>query len=375
MPLNQPRSTPDATPGSTLSGEGASPLPALGPGPVVCVGETMAALVPDPVGPLATTGGLSLAVAGAESNVAMYLADHGVPVRWVSAVGADPFGTRVLAEVGGRGVDVTGVRTDPSRPTGLLVKDPGPSRTRVHYYRRGSAASALGPGLLTEPAAREAALLHLTGITAALSASCRDLLDAALAGPVPVSFDVNHRPALWTDGTAPDVLRDRADRADVVFVGLDEAQALWGEDLATPSDVRDLLPGPRLLVVKDGPRAATAFTAGGPHTVPAPRVDVVEPVGAGDAFAAGFLAALHRGEPLPRCLRLAHLTAAAALRVPADHGPLPSAARIAALLAATDEEWARLTVPEAGGETAQQAGAAAAAVSGSGARHGTAGQG
>ena len=373
MSPQQPRSTPDAPPDTALGGEGVSPLPALGPGPVVCVGETMAALVPDPVGPLASTHGLALAVAGAESNVAMYLADHGVPVRWVSAVGADPFGTRVLAEVGGCGVDVTGVRTDPSRPTGLLVKDPGPDATRVHYYRRGSAASALDPGLLAEPALRDAALLHLTGITAALSASCRDLLDAALAGPVPVSFDVNHRPALWPDGTAPGVLRDLADRADVVFVGLDEAQALWGEDLATPADVRALLPGPPLLVVKDGPRAATAFTAGGSHTVPAPRVDVVEPVGAGDAFAAGFLAALHRAEPLPRCLRLAHLTAAAALQVPADHGPLPPAARIAALLAAPDEEWARLSLPEAALEAPPQTGPAGA--TGSGERPAATGQG
>ncbi|WP_372461582.1 sugar kinase [Actinacidiphila acidipaludis] len=306
----------------------------------------MAALVPDPVGPLAVAAGLGLAVAGAESNVAMYLADHGVPVRWVSAVGADPFGTRVLAEVGGRGVDVTGVRTDPDRPTGLLVKDPGPDGTRVHYYRRGSAASALGPELLAGPAVHGAVLLHLTGITAALSPSCRRLLEEALAGPVPVSFDVNHRTALWPDGSAPAVLRDLADRADVVFVGLDEAQALWGSGVGTPADVRALLPGPGLLVVKDGARAATAFHGPAVCAVPAPRVEVVEPVGAGDAFAAGFLAALHRGEPLPRALRLAHLTAAAALRVPADHGPLPSPGRLAALLAVPDEEWASLTVPE-----------------------------
>jgi 2-dehydro-3-deoxygluconokinase len=342
---------PALAPGSGGStgpaGPGAPPLVPLRPGLVVCVGETMAALVPDPVGPLALASGLALAVAGAESNVAMYLADHGVPVRWVSAVGADPFGARVVAEVGARGVDVTAVRTDPDRPTGLLVKDPGPDGTRVHYYRRGSAASALGPGLLADPAVGDAALLHLTGITAALSPSCRRLLEDALDGPVPVSFDVNHRPALWPDGTAAAVLRVLADRADVVFVGLDEAQALWGSAVEGPADVRALLPGPPLLVVKDGSRAATAFHSAGHVTVPAPRVDVVEPVGAGDAFAAGFLAALHRGEPLARALRLAHLTAAAALRVPADHGPLPPAGRLAALLAATDEEWGRLTVPEA----------------------------
>lgn len=312
-------------------------------GTVVCVGETMAALVPDPVGPLAAAAGLRLAVAGAESNVAMYLADHAVPVRWVSAVGADPFGQRVLADVAARGVDVAGVRTDPARPTGLLVKDPGPDGTRVHYYRRGSAASALGPDVLAGPALDGTGLLHLTGITPALSPSCRSLVEEALDGPLPVSFDVNFRPALWPDGGAARVLRDLADRADVVFVGLDEAQALWGADLADAADVRALLPGPRLLVVKDGPRAATGYDGASPCTVPAPYVDVVEPVGAGDAFAAGFLAGLHRGAPLAGALRLAHLTAGAALRVPGDHGPLPPPERIAALLGAGDEEWRRLT--------------------------------
>ncbi|WP_305112995.1 sugar kinase, partial [Streptomyces sp. DvalAA-14] len=265
----------------------------FGRGPVVCIGETMAALVPEPVGPLAAAAELRIAVAGAESNVAMYLADHAVPVRWVSAVGDDPFGERVRAEVSARGVDVAGVRTDPSRPTGLLVKDPGAggsAGTRVHYYRRGSAAAALGPALLADPAVRDAGLLHLTGITAALSPSCRRLLAESLDGPHPVSFDVNHRPALWTEGGAPGVLRDLADRADLVFTGLDEAQALWGGRITGPADVRALLPGPRLLVVKDGARAATAFDGATVCTVPALRTEVVEPVGAGDAFAAGFLA-------------------------------------------------------------------------------------
>lgn len=323
--------------------------------PVACVGETMAALVPDPAAPLDDAAALRVAVAGAESNVAMYLADHGVPVRWVSALGDDPFGRRVRAAVAARGVDVTGVSTDPARPTGLLVKDPGAAATRVHYYRRGSAASALGPELLAGPAVRDAGLLHTSGVTAALSPSCRRLVAEAMDGPHPVSFDVNHRPALWAGRAAPGVLRELAGRADLVFVGLDEAQALWGAGLSGPDDVRALLPGPRLLVVKDGARAATAYDGTTPYTVPALRVDVVEPVGAGDAFAAGFLAGLHRGEPLERALRLAHVTAGAALRVTGDHGPLPPADRIRALLALPDEEW-RAAAPRRGPATGPRGG-------------------
>ncbi|MEV0209330.1 sugar kinase [Streptomyces sp. NPDC050788] len=313
-------------------------------GPVVCIGETMAALAPTPPVPLDSAEDLRLSVAGAESNVAMYLADLGRSVSWLSALGDDAFGRRVRAAVAAAGVDVTGVRTDPERPTGLLVKDPGGDRTRVHYYRVGSAASALGPEVLDDERVRSAALLHLTGVTPALSPSCRKLVEAALGTPPgerphPVSFDVNHRPALWPDGTAATVLRDLADRADITFVGLDEAQDLWGADLQ-PADVRRLLARPRILVVKDGGVAAHAFADDGEAcTVPALRTEVVEPVGAGDAFAAGFLAGLLRGYELKRALRLGHITASSALRVTGDHGPLPDGARIEQLLAADEEEW------------------------------------
>lgn len=317
-----------------------STVPPPRPGPVVCIGETMAALAPDPVAPLHTAELLRLDIAGAESNVAMYLADHGVPARWVSALGDDPFGRRVRERIAASGVDITGVHTDPARPTGLLVKNPGPDSTGVHYYRTGSAAAALGPRILDEPAVRDAALIHLTGITPALSASCRALVERALrpGRPYAVSFDVNHRPALWGDEPAAGILRSLAARADIVLVGLDEAQALWGETL-TADAVRALLPDPHVLVVKDGSRAATAYVGPDTYTVRAPKVRVVEPVGAGDAFAAGFLAGMRRYDDPVRALRLGHLTAASALRVTSDHGPLPPPHRTRELLAAGETDW------------------------------------
>ncbi|GGX76697.1 sugar kinase [Streptomyces fructofermentans] len=313
-------------------------------GAVVCVGETMAALAPGPSDSLETAGALRLSVAGAESNVAMYLADHGVPASWLSAVGDDALGRRVRAAVAEAGVDVGGVRTDATRPTGLLVKEPTGARTRVHYYRGGSAASALGPDLLDDDRVGPAAVVHLTGVTPALSPSCRNLAERALGTPrgerrYALSFDVNHRPALWPEGTAAGVLRDLADRADIAFVGLDEAQDLWGSGLDA-AGVRKLLPHPRLLVVKDGGLRATVFGDDGTWTVPALPTDVVEPVGAGDAFAAGFLAGLLRGGDVPRALRLGHITAASALRVTDDRGPLPDGPAIERLLGLPEESWA-----------------------------------
>ncbi|RAG87202.1 sugar kinase [Streptacidiphilus pinicola] len=316
---------------------------------VACVGETMVSFIPPHEATLEATDTVVLDTAGAESNVAMYLARHGVDARWVSRIGDDPFGRRVIGRVSAAGVDVSGVPTDSTRPTGLLFKNPRNAAesggTRVSYYRQGSAASAMGPEVLEEKALRTASLWHFTGITPALSPSCRQLVETALgqADRPPVSFDVNYRPALWNESPA-DLLSHLAQAADIVFVGLDEAQELWGTAISDPGDVRSLLPSPKIVVVKVASHFATAFLGDKQATVPALAVDVVEPVGAGDAFAAGFLAALLRAEPVHRCLRLGHITAASALSVTGDHGPLPDATKIERLLEVSPQGWSALQV-------------------------------
>lgn len=311
---------------------------------VVTVGEAMVMVTPvDPV-PLDQADALSVRVGGAESNVAMYLAGLGHRVRWISRLGDDPLGRIVLRDVGASGVDTSGVTIDARAHTGVYFKDPGEDRTGVHYYRDGSAAAALEPAVLERPCIRTARVLHLTGVTAALSASCRAMLRRAVANDDPnralVSFDVNYRPGLWSVDEAAPVLAEVADRSDLVFVGLDEAQQLWG--CRTPADVRALLPHPGTVVIKDGAVGAYSFGTGGEMFVPAPRVDVVEPVGAGDAFAAGYLSAILNGQGGVQRLRLGHLVAAQALGVTGDHAPLPEVAWFTEHLKATLDAWSRL---------------------------------
>lgn len=315
---------------------------------VACVGETMAMLTPRTQGPLEFGQNLSLSIGGAESTVAMYLADYGVPARWISRVGDDALGRMVVNRIASSGVDVSAVEVDPARPTGVYFKEPGPSGTRVYYYRRGSAAAALTPRALSKMAIATADVLHITGITPALSDSCRELMEAAVFGHRPndplLSFDVNWRPSLW-ENDAPETLLRFARAADLVFVGTDEARGLWG--CTSPADLRSLLPGPRVLVLKDGGVGTTLMVGHESLFVAALAVDVVEVVGAGDAFAAGFIAGMLQGLEWSRQVRLGHLTAAAALRVSGDHGPvLPTNHRLR-LLAATEEEWAHATISEA----------------------------
>ncbi len=293
----------------------------------VCVGESMALAAPDPPGSLRAASTLRLDVAGAESNVAIYLAMLGARVAWLSRVGADPLGELLVERIGGAGVDTRLVEVDPSAPTGVFFKDPGPDGTRVHYYRRGSAAAAMGREVWALPGPGGARLVHLSGVTAALSGSCADLVAFGLAErPIrqaTMSFDVNFRPALWPAEVAGPLLADLANRADLVFVGLDEAGVLWFT--STPEEVRATLPRPATLVVKDGAIGATSFGPGGSCFVPAPPVAVVEPVGAGDAFAAGYLYGVLRGLAEPARLRLGHLVAGSALRAVGDIGVLPPA--------------------------------------------------
>lgn len=288
---------------------------------LIALGETMVMITPARAEPLATADDLRLHVGGAESNVASNVAAVGIGSAWVSAVGDDVLGERVRRVVAGRGVDVGWVTIDPDAPTGVYFKDPGRG---VLYYRRGSAASRLGPQAIAAVPLEDAEIVHISGITPALSATCAALIDRVVERVSPsaalLSFDVNHRAALWEPGAAPAVLRDLARRSDIVFVGLDEAHVVWG--CRTAAEVRHLLPEPRWLVVKDGDIGATEFhrSAGADHTafVPAIATQVVEPVGAGDAFAAGYLAALMNGADAPRRLTAGHARAHLVLQSTSD---------------------------------------------------------
>lgn len=290
----------------------------------------MALVVPASAVPVERADDFRVEAGGAESNVASHLASAGRRAEWFSALGDDALGRRTLSRIAAHGVATERVRLDPSAPTGLYVKDPG---NGVTYYRRGSAASRLSPDDLTGIDWTEVGVLHLSGITLALSDSCRALVHAAIdearAAGALISFDVNHRPALWPSlAVAAEVIRGTALRADIVLVGRDEAETLWGT--TTADDVRSVFPAAPHLVVKDADIEAVEFSSAGTTTVPALRVDVVEAVGAGDAFAAGWLDGFLAGADAEARVARGHACAARALSsthdVPTNHLPTSDSA-------------------------------------------------
>ncbi|MEJ1923166.1 sugar kinase [Microbacterium sp. KHB019] len=290
---------------------------------VVCIGETMALVTPTDAA-LSQSREASIGLAGAESNVAAGIVAAGHRAAWASRLGADALGARVSSELARRGIQLW-TENDEDAPTGVMFKDPGADGSSVYYYRRGSAASRMTSGFLGADRLEGIRIVHTTGITPALSPSCRAMVDqlftdARAAGAL-VSFDVNDRRPLWSLEDAADTLARLANAADIAFVGRDEAERVWGT--ATASEIRAFLPGCALLIVKDGDVGATAFSGDSDSVfVPAPTVEVVEPVGAGDAFAAGFLAATLEDRPLADRLQAGHDAAARVLRIAADMPPI-----------------------------------------------------
>lgn len=319
----------------------------------------MAMLTPVNGVPLHRADELHCSIGGAESNVAMGLAAMGLDAHWVGRVGHDGFGTRIIEDLRDHGVGVSGVEVDPGLPTGLYVKVPAQETdpdagSSVLYYRQGSAASAMAPATLANPAVAEliakAGLIHLSGITAALSADCRALLEILLKAPRNgrlITFDVNWRAALWagpnTAGQDKSVLRQLANLADIVLVGKDEAGHAFGT--TDEGELRALLPDPAVVVIKNEAISAIALHRDGRRDeVPALSVEVVEPVGAGDSFAAGYLSGVLFGLNQKASLRRGHAAAACTLTVHGDRGPLPPADELASILDCSDAQWAGIRV-------------------------------
>ncbi len=315
---------------------------------VVTLGETMGLLSNTQPGPLAHASTMQLGIGGSESNVAIGLSRLGVDVIWFGRVGDDSVGRLVAREIRAEGVDAR-VTIDDGAATGLMIKERRTSTSQsVTYYRAGSAGSRLSAEDLDEAAIASADVLHVTGITPALSDSAAQAVhraaDVAREAGVLVSFDVNYRRALWSTDDAATFCREFAAGCDVLFAGEDEAAMLLGPaatasfatDAAagSPSDAaaaaaraalaRGLAElGPRQAVVKCGADGAVAMIDGQLVTQEAVSIVAHDTVGAGDAFVAGYLAELAAGNDAPTRLQTAATVGAFACLSAGDWEGLP----------------------------------------------------
>ncbi|MEV7144743.1 sugar kinase [Streptomyces tauricus] len=297
---------------------------------VLTFGETMVSLQTE--GPLSTGATARTAVAGAESNVAIGLARLGHRVSWAGRLGADEPARLILRTLRGEGVDVRYATTEAEAPTGALLRERLVADvTRVHYWRAGSAASRQQPEHIVPALTAGARVLHVTGITCALGsgplAAVTAAVDHARAHGWTVVLDVNHRARLWSRKEAAHTLHRFRGSVDVLIASDDELPLIAGHEGAESEEraVAEMLAaGVREVVVKRGADGADLYGADGDHHHQAAhRVPVVDTVGAGDAFCAGYLSGLLDGLAPADRLRRAGATGAFVVGTRGDWEGLP----------------------------------------------------
>jgi 2-dehydro-3-deoxygluconokinase len=294
---------------------------------LVTVGETLAVLAAPDVGPLVLGADLRLGLAGAESNVAVGVSRLGGSATWIGRVSEDELGDLILRELRAEGVTTVAAR-DPA-PTSLLLRERRTAtHSRTRYYRTHTAGSRLSADDIPEPLVAGAAVLHITGITPALgegpSQAITRAVDIAVDAGVPVSLDINFRSLLWSEEEAGRALLPLLRRSDLVFAGPHEARLVVpGTD--EPEELAKGICGlgPAGAVIKLGAEGAFALLDGQGYRQPAVPVTVHDSVGAGDAFAAGYLAELLAGEPPEQRLRTAVVLGAFAVATTGDWEGLP----------------------------------------------------
>jgi 2-dehydro-3-deoxygluconokinase len=305
------------------------------PAEVVTLGEAFIGLVAEGGRSFADAAGYRQHVIGSEANTAVGLARLGRRAAFIGRLGADGLGTAILRRLRGEGVDVDHVTVDRHAPTGLMLRERrelGPSQ--AVYHRRGSAGSRLAAADVDAASAtiEAARWLHVTGITPALSESARAAheraIDIATDAGVPVSFGINLRRLLWTDEAAAAVLGPLVRRATLVIGAVDELATVAGtgpDDTGTDAAEVLLAAGVSTVIATLGARGSVLHdrTGAGLAVDAIPVARVVDPVGAGDAFVAGFLAARLAGLDDPRALRWAAASGAAVVGVEGDMDGLP----------------------------------------------------
>lgn len=303
---------------------------------IITFGETMALLMPSNGKGLEYSSELHSLFGGAESNVAIGISRLGGKVGWFGRLGKDPMGRLIFKKIRGEGVDVSRAELTAEAPTGLMMREMIMGKTSVYYYRKNSAASQMSVKHLDEGYIAGAKILHITGITPALSESCKEAAFEAVRlarkHGVKVSFDPNLRLKLWGIEEARPVLLEFAKLADIFLPGLDELKLLYQTDDwdVIVGKLRELS---AVSIVKGGENETYVVTQGSITAVPYFKAEqVVDTVGAGDGFCAGFLVGLSKEYDYAQAVRIGNLVGSLIVQTEGDWEGAPTWEQVDAIL-------------------------------------------
>ena len=305
----------------------------------ILVGEPMGLFIAQEEGELSDVSGYSMAVAGAEFNVAVGLARLNLPVTYLTRLGEDPFGQKIVRTLQRNGIGSEFVSFSKERSTGFMLKSKvSTGDPKIFYFRKGSAASTLSKEDVDRMDFSGYGFVHLTGIFPALSESTKEasfyLIKKAREHGLTVSFDPNLRPQLWPDTeTMVQTLNEFAPLSDYVLPGEAEGELLCGDRDPRKIGQFYLERGAKAVVTKMGSRGAYLMTEQDQELVPGFSIEkVVDTVGAGDGFAAGILSALMEGKNLYEAVRRANAVGAIQVTSIGDNDGLPSRAQLAGFM-------------------------------------------
>ena len=274
---------------------------------------------------------------GDTSNCAVAAARSGASVGVLAHVGADAFGDSFLALWKNEGVDVSLVKRSPEAHTGAYFVSHGPDGHQFTYLRAGSAASRIMPADLLAEALGQVKILHVSGISQAISENAADAVFEAIAiaksAGARVSYDTNLRLQLWPIARARAVIHATVSMADIVLPGLDDARQLTG--LTEPDAIVDFYLDRRapIVALTLGAEGTLVATPERRERIPAFRVEARDATGAGDTFDGAFLAELLRSEDPFAAARYANAAAALSTTGYGAVEPMPRRAAIEAFIA------------------------------------------
>ncbi len=292
--------------------------------------------------PLRYAHNFGMRIAGAESNTAMGLAKLGFKSSWISKVGEDEFGAFIVNQIRSEGVDTSEVIRDKEHSTGVMFKETTASETRVYYYREDSAASHMSKVDVSEDIIKQFRMVHMSGITPVLSEVCMELTEEvfqlAKKNHVKISFDPNIRKKLWKDQCFQAQIKNFTLKANIILIGLDEANILFGTK--EPKEILRILfeeGSAEYVGLKDG--ANGSWVADQNRTIKAEpyKCNCIEPIGAGDAYNSGFIAGVLKGCSLEDIGKMASISGALATETTGDIEGYPSQDTMEHILNHTDE--------------------------------------
>jgi 2-dehydro-3-deoxygluconokinase len=286
--------------------------------------------------------------AGSESNALIGLSRLGHRTALISKLGFDELSSFILMTLRGQGVQTRWIRQVEGKNCGIYIAQrnyPVPGKDDVVYYRGESAARSLSPSDVPEDAIGGSKIFHLSGITPALSPSCRraSFRAARLAKKhgVIFSFDPNYRRKLWSIDEARPVFRSLAAIAGLLFLDTNEASIILGDSVVSrgPEVTLKALSqlGPQAVVLKLGAEGGLAASDHGNYFhVPSYKVQVEDVIGAGDAAVSGFVSGLLKKKDLETCLKWAAACSALVVMRRGDFENLPTKADLEKFMAAEE---------------------------------------